>query len=95
VVHSAAAGEAQGSWITQEGTEERSSGTQVREAGPVCTGAAAASTVRGRSSRGGWVGRQLWTLLNAQALLNGTAGGRGDVAVFEDDYRRLAARRAR
>jgi hypothetical protein len=41
------------------------------------------------------VGRQLWSLLHAQALLNGTAGGRGGIAAIEDDYRRLAARRTR
>jgi len=49
--------------------------------------------VRERRSRR--LGRQLWALLNAQALLNGTAAGRGDVAVMEDDYQRLAARRSR
>jgi hypothetical protein len=71
-----------------------SSGTQIFEAAPVCTSVAPASTVRARGGRGRW-GRQLWSLLHAQALLNGTAGGRGDVTVIEDDYRRLAARRAR
>jgi hypothetical protein len=49
--------------------------------------------VRERRSRR--LGRQLWSLLHAQALLNGTAGSRGDVAVVEDDYQRLAARRSR
>jgi hypothetical protein len=33
---------------------------------------------------------RLWVLLHAQALLRGTAGGRDDVAVIEDDCRRLA-----
>jgi hypothetical protein len=32
-------------------------------------------------------------LLNAQALLNGTAGTSGGVALVEDDRRRMAARR--
>jgi hypothetical protein len=59
----------------------------------MCPAVAPVSTVRERRSRR--LGRQLWTLLNAQALLNGTAGGRGDVAVMEDDYQRLAARRSR
>jgi len=33
---------------------------------------------------------RLWVLLHAQALLRGTAGGRDDAAVIEDDCRRLA-----
>jgi hypothetical protein len=72
-----------------------SSGTQVFEAGSLCTAAAPELAVRARGGRGRWLGRQLWSLLHAQALLNGTAGGRGDVAVVEDDYHRLAGRRAR
>jgi hypothetical protein len=51
--------------------------------------------VRAGGGRGRRFGRGLWRLLNAQALLNGTAGGRSDVAVIEDDYHRLAGRRAR
>jgi hypothetical protein len=34
-------------------------------------------------------------LLHAQALLNGTADGRNDVAFIEDDRGRLSARQAR
>jgi hypothetical protein len=41
------------------------------------------------------MGRQLWSLLHAQALLDGTAGGRAGAAFGEDDYQRLAGRRAR
>jgi hypothetical protein len=37
----------------------------------------------------------MWTLMHAQAVLNGATGGAGDVALIEDDRRRLAARRAR
>jgi hypothetical protein len=33
-------------------------------------------------------------LLNAQALLNGAAGPPGDVALIEDDRRRMASRPA-
>jgi hypothetical protein len=44
----------------------------------------------GRSRR---AALRLWVLLHAQALLRGTAGGWDVVAVVEDDYRRLAARR--
>jgi len=39
-------------------------------------------------------GVRLWSLLHAQALLRGPAGGPGDAAWIEDDGRRLAARRA-
>jgi hypothetical protein len=50
------------------------------------TSAASGTGDRGRA------GLRLWTLLNAQALIHGTIGGPGDVAVIEDDRRRLAAR---
>jgi hypothetical protein len=33
-------------------------------------------------------------LLNAQALLDGTAGTPGGIVPIEDDYRRMSARRA-
>lgn len=65
--------------------------TQAWRAESMCPAVAPVPTVRERRSRR--LGRQLWTLLNAQALLNGTAGGRGGVAAVEDDYRRMAARR--
>jgi hypothetical protein len=35
---------------------------------------------------------RLWTLLHAQALLRGPAGGAGDALTAEDDHWRLAAR---
>lgn len=54
-----------------------------------------ASTVGGAGSRSRRAGIRLWSLLHAQALLNGTTGGPGDVTFVEDDRRRLAARRAR
>jgi hypothetical protein len=34
---------------------------------------------------------RLWTLLHAQALLQGTIAGRDNAAFIEDDRRRLAA----
>jgi hypothetical protein len=37
-------------------------------------------------------GRQLWTLLHAQGLINGTAGSRDVVTFVEDDRRRMSAR---
>ncbi len=51
---------------------------------------AAGAAGRGRRAR-----RALWSLLHAQALLDGGVGGPYDVAVVEDDRRRLAARRAK
>jgi hypothetical protein len=56
----------------------------------------AASGGRSRSRRGcrsRRVGHQLWALLNAQALLSGTAGIPGGIIPIEDDRQRLAARR--
>ena len=38
---------------------------------------------------------RLWTLLHAQALLQGTIGGADGALTAEDDRRRLAARRDR
>ena len=51
---------------------------------------AAAATGRGRRSRR--PRHRLWALLNAQALLSGTAMLPGGVLPAEDDRRRLAAR---
>ncbi len=75
-------------------------GTQVREATPVHTTVAPAvadpaPAARRGGSRRHELSRRLWSLLHAQALLNGTAGGPGDVAFIEDDRRRLAGRRER
>jgi hypothetical protein len=53
------------------------------------------STVRGAGGRIRRAALQLWVLIHAQALLNGTTGEAGDVAFIEDDRRRLAGRRAR
>jgi hypothetical protein len=50
--------------------------------------------VAGGGSLGRRVGRQLWTLLHAQGLINGTAGFRDVVAYVEDDRGRMSARRA-
>jgi hypothetical protein len=52
-----------------------------------------APAVTGERRGGGQVGRRLWALLNAQALLNGTAGSPGGVIPAEDDRQRLAGRR--
>ena len=52
------------------------------------------STASGRRSHRLRPGPQLWVLLNAQALLNGTAGTQGGVAHIEDDRGRMVAQRA-
>lgn len=54
-----------------------------------------ASALRRGGSRGRRARVQLWTLLHAPALFQGTTGGPGDVAFIEDDRRRLAGRQAR
>jgi hypothetical protein len=59
---------------------------------PVAGDRAPAATGRGRRSRR--PRHRLWALLNAQALLNGTAMPPGGVLPAEDDRRRLAAWRA-
>ena len=59
---------------------------------PVAGNRAPASAGRRRRSRR--AGHRLWALLNAQALLSGTAGTPGGVLPAEDDRRRLSARRA-
>jgi len=57
--------------------------SRIRPAG---SRAPAAGAVRGRGRR---AGLRLWTLLNAQALINGTAGTPYDAAFIEDDSRRM------
>jgi len=44
--------------------------------------------------RGRRAGARLWSLLRAPALLSGPGGGPHDAAFAEDDYRRLAGRKA-
>jgi len=53
-----------------------------------------ASSTSGRRSGSHRAGTRLWALLNAQALLNGSAGTPGGVVLIEDDRQRMAARRA-
>ena len=52
-----------------------------------------ASTAGGGRSLSHRAGSRLWALLNASALLNDAAVAPGDVALIEDDRRRMAARR--
>jgi hypothetical protein len=67
--------------------------TQIWRATRIRVADGRASTVSGRRSRSRSAGPRLWALLNAQALLHGTAGTLGGVPI-EDDHRRMAARRA-
>ena len=71
-----------------EAEQVKQSQTRIRAAG------GRASTAGGRGSRGYRAGLRLWTLLNAQALLNGTAGPPDSAALVEDVRQRMAARRA-
>jgi hypothetical protein len=69
--------------------------TQAWRVSPTRTAGASASAAGGRGGRGRRVAVQLWSLLHAQALLEGPARSPGDVIAIEDDRRRLAARGAR
>lgn len=69
--------------------------TQSLRAPKVATADGPGSAMSGRRSRGHRAGTRLWVLLNAQALLNGTAGTLGGGgALSEDDRWRTGARRA-
>jgi hypothetical protein len=69
-------------------------GTRTWKASRISAADSRISTASGRGSRGHRAGLRLWTLLNAQALLSGTARTLDSVAAIEDDRWRMAARRA-
>jgi hypothetical protein len=69
--------------------------TQTWRAGQVRQAYREAPAAGGGQSRRRRAGGRLRALLHAQAWLRGAAGDRRDVTFIEDDYRRLAARRAR
>jgi RimJ/RimL family protein N-acetyltransferase len=71
-----------------EAEQVKQSQTRMRAAG------GRASTAGGGRSRSYRAGLRLWTLLKAQALLNGTTGTPDRTALVEDDRQRMAARRA-
>jgi RimJ/RimL family protein N-acetyltransferase len=71
-----------------EAQQVKQSQTRIRAVG------GRASTAGGRGSRSYRAGLRPWTLLNAQALLSGTAGTPDSAALVEDDRQRMAARRA-
>jgi hypothetical protein len=68
--------------------------TQIWRASRIRAAGGRASAASGGCRRSHRAGHRLWALLNAQALLNGTAGAPGGVALIEDDRQRMAARRA-
>jgi len=67
--------------------------TSIWQASRISAAADRTSPAGGRPRRSRRALLRLWTLLHAQALLDGTTGGTDDVAFIEDDRRRLAARR--
>jgi hypothetical protein len=69
--------------------------TQAWRAGQIRQALREAPAAGGGQSRRHRAGVRLWALLHAPALLRGAAGDHRDVSFIEDDYRRLAARRAR
>jgi hypothetical protein len=71
------------------------SDTQIWRASRIHTAQDPASPAGDTGSRSRRLAVRIWTLMHAQAVLNGATGGSGDVAFIEDDRQRLAARRAR
>ena len=69
--------------------------TQAWRAGRIRETYGRAPATGGGERRRFRAGARFWALLHAPALLRGAAGDRHDVTFIEDDYRRLAARRAR
>jgi hypothetical protein len=69
-------------------------GTQIWRASRAGAAGGRAPARSGRGSRRHRAGLRLWTLLNAQALLNGTAGTPDGAASIEDDRQRMAGRGA-
>ena len=69
--------------------------SQAWRAGRIRQAYCEAPAAGGGESRRHQAAARFWALLHAPALLRGAAGDRHDVTFIEDDYRRLAARRAR
>jgi hypothetical protein len=67
-------------------------GTQIWIASRIRAADGRASAASGRGSRSHRAGLRLWTLLNAQGLLNGATGTPDGVALIEDDHWRMARR---
>jgi len=64
-------------------------GTQIWTASRMRLARGRASTASRPHGRDRRAGHRLWALLNAQALINGTAGTPDGVAFIEDDTRRM------
>jgi hypothetical protein len=64
---------------------------QVWRASRMRAAAGRASMTSRNGSRSRRAGLRLWTMLNAQAMIDGMIGGKDDVAFIEDDRRRFAA----
>ena len=69
-------------------------GTQIWTVSRMRPARGRASAASGKGSRSHRMGFRLWTLLNAQALLNGRARTPDSAAFVEDNRQRMAARRA-
>jgi hypothetical protein len=70
-------------------------GTQVWPASGIRQAHGEMPAVSAGESRRRRFGPRLWSMLHAQALLDGGAGDPYDVTVIEDDRRRLAGRQTR
>ncbi|HEY7012556.1 MAG TPA: hypothetical protein VH480_07370 [Streptosporangiaceae bacterium] len=68
--------------------------TRIRSYPRTSAARAHAPAARRAGGRGRRIGARLWSLLHAPALLGGPGGGPHDAAFAEDDYRRLAGRKA-
>jgi len=69
--------------------------TQAWRDSRICRARGEASVAAGAAGCGRPARRALWSLLHAQALLDGGVGAPYDDDVVEDDRRRLAARWAK
>jgi hypothetical protein len=67
-------------------------GTQIWRDPRIRTAGSRAPAAGATRDRGRRAALRLWTLLNAQSLINGTTGAPGDVAFIEDDSRRMRRR---
>ena len=67
-------------------------GIQICRSSRIAAAGVRAPTASGKGRRRRRAGLRLWALLNAQGLLNGTAGTPDGAAFIEDDRWRMAAR---
>jgi hypothetical protein len=67
-------------------------GTRISRVSRIGAAGGRASTASGRGSPSNRAVLRLWTLLNAQGLLNGAAGTQDGAAFTENDHWRMARR---